>query len=79
MLSLALVVIVTLYHFTHIIECLRTAEISMFADRVVIIFGIAFQADILGNVVFPDVRVLSLVFGQALSVIDMSDAGIVRG
>ena len=51
----------------------------MLADRVVIIFGIAFQADIFSYVVIPDFRVFPVFLCQTLGVVDMSDTGIVRG
>ena len=50
----------------------------MLADRVVIVFRIAFQADIFGYIVVPDFRVFAVLLGQTLCVIDMSDPRIIR-
>ena len=51
----------------------------MLADRVVVVFRVALEADEVGDVVLPHVGIFPICLGEPPRVVNMPDAGVVGG
>ena len=68
MLDFALVDFAPAYHFFYKLEGFYSAEVTILAEGVVEIFFVAFQENIVGYIIVPDVFVLDVYKRQPLCV-----------